>query len=98
MAIQKTIQAQVDFEVPVQEDSEYVVQARQSTNPFVEVAKGLASPIKYSALVNPGIYTIRLFTRSISKPTEMFGPSNEASVVIPKSIPGNIKLTVVISK
>jgi hypothetical protein len=98
MATQKTVQATVDFDVPVEEDSEYFVEAKQGSSPFVEVAKGEVSPIRYSAKVNAGIYTIRMFTRAISDKTKIFGPSPEASVVIPKSVPGNIKLTVVISK
>lgn len=94
----KTIQATVEFEVPVQEDAEYFVESKQGSNAFKEVAKGELSPIRYSHSVNPGLYTVRVWTRSISDPTKKFGPSSEAAVSIPKSIPGNIKLTVVISK
>lgn len=94
----KTIQATVEFDAPVEEDAEYFVEAKQGSNAFKEVAKGEMSPIRYSHSVNPGLYTIRMWTRSISDPTKKFGPSAEAAVSIPKMIPGNIKLTVVISK
>ena len=96
----KSIKATVSFLAEQEEGAEYVVQARQSINPFVEVAKGTASPIVYTARVNPGIYEVRVLVRDINNPSDVEGPSatGTAKVVIPRSIPGNVKLVVEISK